>query len=117
MICSPGRLHGVLGEIDNPVDQVEGAKGEWEEDAGVLVDDAGAGQDVVVRDGRALLQEGLGADWWVGEGLGGALEERRRIHPLLQHATAATGATAATAATAPVRLGNTDTLSVLQTHW
>lgn len=46
-ICSPGHLHGVLGEIDDPVDQVEGAEGKGEEDAGVFVDDAGASQDVV----------------------------------------------------------------------
>lgn len=29
----PGHLHCVLGEIDNPVDQVEGAKRKGEKDA------------------------------------------------------------------------------------
>lgn len=47
MICSPGRLHSVLGEIDDPVDQVKSAKGERKEDAGVLVNDAGASQYIV----------------------------------------------------------------------
>lgn len=50
-ICSPGHLHGVLGEIDDPVDQVEGAKRKGKEDAGVFVDDAGASQNVVGRYG------------------------------------------------------------------
>lgn len=49
MYCSPGRFHCVLGEIDDPVDQVESAKGEREEDAGVLVNNAGASQYVVGR--------------------------------------------------------------------
>lgn len=40
----PGILHGVLGQIDVPVDQVKEGKGQGEEDAGVLVDGAGAGQ-------------------------------------------------------------------------
>lgn len=48
---SPGHLHGVLGEIDDPVDQVEGAERKREEDARVLVDDAGSGQNVVGRHG------------------------------------------------------------------
>lgn len=84
-ICSPGHLHGVLGEIHNPVDQVERAERQGEEDAGVFVDDAGAGQNVVGRYGRALLQEGLGVDRRVGEGFGWAVKQRRRVHPLLQH--------------------------------
>ena len=86
-ICSPGHLHGVLGEIHDPVDQVEGAKREGEEDAGVFVDDAGAGQHVVVRYSRALLQEGLGVDRWVGERFGRAVEQLSGVHPLLQHAS------------------------------
>lgn len=48
-MCSPGHLHRVLGEIDDPVDQVEGAKRKREQDAGVFVDDAGAGENVVGR--------------------------------------------------------------------
>lgn len=82
---SPGHLHGVLGEIDDPVDQVEGAKRKWEEDARVLVDDAGAGQNVVGRHGRALLQEGLGIDRRVGEGLCRSIKQRRRIHSFFEH--------------------------------
>lgn len=82
---SPGHLHGVLGEIDDPVDQVEGAERKREEDARVLVDDAGAGQNVVGRHGRALLQEGLGVDGRVGEGFGRSIKQRRRIHSLLEH--------------------------------
>lgn len=85
-VSSPGHLHGVLGEIDDPVDQVESAERQREEDAGVFVDDAGAGQNVVGRDGGALLQEGLGVDGRVGKRFGGAVKERRRVHPLLQHA-------------------------------
>lgn len=87
IICqnSPGHLHGVLGEIDDPVDQVEGAERKREEDARVLVDDAGAGQDVVGWHGRALLQEGLGVDRRVGEGFGGSVKQRRRIHSFLEH--------------------------------
>lgn len=87
IICphSPGHLHGVLGEIDDPVDQVEGAERKREEDARVLVDDAGAGQDVVGRHGRALLQEGLGVDGRVGEGFGRSVKQRRRIHSFLEH--------------------------------
>lgn len=82
---SPGHLHGVLGEIDDPVDQVEGAERKREEDARVLVDDAGAGQNVVGRHGRALLQEGLGVDGRVGESFGRSIEQRRRIHSFLEH--------------------------------
>lgn len=44
MTYIPGILHGVLGQIDVPVDQVEEGEGQGEEDAGVLVDGAGAGQ-------------------------------------------------------------------------
>lgn len=40
----PGGLHGVLCQVDVPVDEVEEAEGQGEEDAGVLVDGAGAGQ-------------------------------------------------------------------------
>lgn len=85
-MSSPGHLHGVLGEIDDPVDQVESAERQREEDAGVFVDDAGAGQNVVGRDSGALLQEGLGVDGRVGKRFGGTVKERRRVHPLLQHA-------------------------------
>lgn len=49
----PGFLHGVPGHVVAPVDQVEGPEGEGEEDAGVLVDGAGAGQCHVGWDGRA----------------------------------------------------------------
>lgn len=83
---SPGHLHGVLGEIDDPVDQVEGAEGKREEDARVLVDDAGAGQDVVGRHGRALLEEGLGVDGRVGEGLCRPIKQRCRIYSFFEHA-------------------------------
>lgn len=83
-VFSPGHLHGVLGEIHDPVDQVEGAEGQREEDAWVLVDDAGARQHVVGRHRRALLQEGLRVDRRVGEGLGGAVEGEAGVHPLLQ---------------------------------
>lgn len=48
------RLHGVFGEIYDPVDEVEGAKREREKNARVLVDNAGAAQHVVGRRGRAL---------------------------------------------------------------
>lgn len=84
-ICSPGHLHRVLGEIDDPVDQVEGAERKGEEDAGVFVDDAGASQDVVGRYGWALLQEGLGVNRWVGKCFCRAVKQRGRVHPLLQH--------------------------------
>lgn len=53
----PGTLHGVLGQVDVPVDQVEEGEGQGEEDAGIRVDGAGAGQ---LRDWRkcgALLEE------------------------------------------------------------
>lgn len=82
---SPGHLHGVLGEIDDPVDQVEGAERKREEDARVLVNDAGAGQNVVGGHGRALLQEGLGVDGRVGEGLCRAIKQRCRIHSFFEH--------------------------------
>lgn len=84
-ICSPWHLHGVLSEIDDPVDQVKGAKGKREEDAGVFVDDAGAGQNVVVWYSRTLLQEGLGIDGWVGKCFGRPFKQKGRVHPLLQH--------------------------------
>lgn len=44
---SPGHLHRVLGEIDDPVDQVESTKRQWEEDTGVFVDDAGPSENIV----------------------------------------------------------------------
>lgn len=53
----PGFFHGLLGQVNVPVGQVEEGEGHREENAGVLVDGAGAGQ---LRDGRkcrALLQE------------------------------------------------------------
>lgn len=42
--CVPGPLHGVLGQVDVPVDEVEEGEGQGEEDPGVHVDGAGAGQ-------------------------------------------------------------------------
>lgn len=53
----PGSLHRVLDQVDVPVAQVEEGKGQREEDAGVLVDGAGAGQLRDLREGRALLEE------------------------------------------------------------
>lgn len=53
----PGSLHRVLDQVDVPVAQVEEGKGQREEDAGVLVDGAGAGQLWDLREGRALLEE------------------------------------------------------------
>lgn len=44
MTSVPGTLHGVLGHVDVPVDEVEEAEGQGKEDAGVLVDGACAGQ-------------------------------------------------------------------------
>ena len=55
--ASPGLLHGVLGQVHGPVDDVEEGEGEGEEDAGVLVDGAGPGQLGVGRHRRALLEE------------------------------------------------------------
>lgn len=108
LICSPGRLHSVFGEIDDPVDQVESAKGERKEDAGVLVNDAGASQYIVGRNSWALLQEGLGTDRRVGECFCRAFKELRRIHSLLQHTTSTTSATATTV---PIRLGKENTVN------
>lgn len=85
-MSSPGHLHGVLGEIDNPVDQVEGSERKGKEDAGVFVNDAGAGQNIVGRHGRTLLQEGLGVHGRVGERFGWPIERRGGVHPLLQYA-------------------------------
>lgn len=82
---SPGHLHCVLGQIDDPVDQVEGAERKREEDARVLVDDAGAGQNIVGRHGGALLQEGLGVDGRVGEGFCRSIKQRCRIHSFFEH--------------------------------
>lgn len=45
----PGFLHGLLRQVNVPVGQVEEGKGHWEENAGVFVDRAGAGQ---LRDRR-----------------------------------------------------------------
>lgn len=45
----PGFLHGLLGQVNVPVGQVEEGKGHREENAGVFVDGAGAGQ---LRDRR-----------------------------------------------------------------
>lgn len=84
-MCSPGHFHRVLGEIDDPVDQVEGAKRKREQDAGVFVDDAGAGQNVVGRYSRTLLQEGLSVDRWVGKRFCRPVKQWGRVHPLLQH--------------------------------
>lgn len=84
-ICSPWHLHGVLGEIDNPVDQVKGAKRKGKEDAWVFVNDAGASQNVVGWYCWALLQESLGINRWVGECFGRALKKWGRVHSLLQH--------------------------------
>lgn len=53
----PGGLHGVLGQVDVPVDQVEEGEGQGEEDAGVRVDGAGAGQLWDLRERGALLEE------------------------------------------------------------
>lgn len=53
----PGILHRVLDQVDVPVGQVEEGKGQREEDAGVLVDGAGAGQLWDLRERRALLEE------------------------------------------------------------
>lgn len=40
----PGFLHGLLGQVDIPVDYVEESKGQGEENPGILVDGTGAGQ-------------------------------------------------------------------------
>lgn len=40
----PCLLHGVFGEVDTPVDEVEEGEGQREEDAGIHVNRAGAGQ-------------------------------------------------------------------------
>lgn len=53
----PGTLHRVLDQVDVPVGQVEESKGQWKEDAGVLVDGAGAGQLWYLRERRTLLEE------------------------------------------------------------
>lgn len=53
----PGTLHRVLDQVGVPVGQVEEGKGQREEDAGVLVDGAGAGQLWDLRERRALLEE------------------------------------------------------------
>lgn len=51
----PGSLHGVLSQVDVPVDQVEEAKGHWEKNAGILVDGASAGQLRYLGESWALL--------------------------------------------------------------
>lgn len=51
-VCTaPGILHGILTEVVVPVDQVERAEGQGEENTGVGVDGAGAGQQHVGGDG------------------------------------------------------------------
>lgn len=57
VIHVPGTLHRVLDQVDVPVDQVEESKGQREEDAGVLVDGAGAGQLWDLGKSRTLLEE------------------------------------------------------------
>lgn len=57
VIHVPGTLHCVLDQVDVPVDQVEERKGQREEDAGVLVDGAGAGQLWDWGESRTLLEE------------------------------------------------------------
>lgn len=53
----PGTLHGVLDQVDVPVDEVEEGEGQGKEDTGVRVDGAGAGQLRDLRKSRALLEE------------------------------------------------------------
>lgn len=53
----PGTLHRVLDQVDVPVDKVEEGKGQRKEDAGVLVDGAGAGQLWDLRECRTLLEK------------------------------------------------------------
>ena len=79
-------LHGVFGEINDPVDQVEGAEGQREEDARVLVDDAGASEHVVGGHGGALGAVVGRLRTRELSVLSGALQTARRVHPLLQDA-------------------------------
>lgn len=58
----PGTLHRVLHQVDVPVGEVEEGKGQRKEDAGVLVDGAGAGQLWDLRERRTLLEED--GQWW-----------------------------------------------------
>lgn len=53
----PCTLHRVLDQVDVPVGKVEKGKGQRKEDAGVLVDGAGAGQLWDLRERRTLLEE------------------------------------------------------------
>lgn len=55
----PGLFHGVLAEVDEPVDEVEDPEGQREEDAGVFVYGTGACQHHVGWDGRALKEDGI----------------------------------------------------------
>lgn len=57
MVDVPGTLHGVFAQVDVPVDQVEEAEAHGEEDAGILVNRAGASQLWDLRKSRALLEE------------------------------------------------------------
>lgn len=54
----PGLFHGVLAEVDVPVDEVEDPKGQREEDAGVCVYGTGASQHHVGWEVRAREEDG-----------------------------------------------------------
>ncbi len=54
----PGLLHGVLAEVDAPVDEVEDPEGQREEHAGVFVYGAGACQHHVGWHVRAREEDG-----------------------------------------------------------
>lgn len=77
----PG-LHSVFGEIDNPVDQVEGPEGQRKKDARVLVNNTSLYQHVAGRDSGALLMEIR--LWWSGEPVR-SISLRERVQPFLQH--------------------------------
>lgn len=51
MTYVPGFLHGLLGQVDIPVDYVEESKGQGKENPGILVDGTGASQLRVLRKG------------------------------------------------------------------
>lgn len=76
----PG-LHSVFGEIDNPVDQVEGPEGQRKKDARVFVNNTSC-QRVDGRDSGALLMETR--LWSSGEPVR-SISLRDRVQPFLQH--------------------------------